>query len=229
MSELDAARLLTGNAKFIRQLPGSSGLVKIKVRTLSFRHCHWWHLNVQSRIDESFTERADEGWDWRKLYLMTKLSTLRYPVYGFAVLGCSNQGGVDEDYLPMGMAIMVRNYPYLNDKSKKSNFLWYLSSLPKSLLADLGFEQYKAVGRGVVDSVLCDAFNSWLLGVVSLHADPAGGDELMNWYGSIGMEQVDADIEIPKPRGFLKKNDGRYFCYVPMQNIEAYRELLEWR
>lgn len=229
MTELDAASLLAGDAKFVRLLPGSSGLIKIKVRPLSFRHCHWWHKNIQSRIDESFADRADEGWDWRKLYILTKVSTLRYPVYGFVVLGRSNPERINEDYSPMGMAIVVRNYPYLNDKSKKSNFLWYLSSLPKALLVDLGFEQYKAVGRGVVDSVLCDAFQNWLLGVVSLHADPAGGDELMNWYRSIGMTQVDKEIEIPKPRGILKKNDGRYFCYAPMHNIETYGELIEWR
>jgi len=221
--------LLAGEAEFITKLPGPSGMLKVKVKPLNFRHCRWWDKNVQCHIDSSFKDRADNGWNWPLIYIMTKLSTLRYPVYGFSILAKSNANSLKEEYLPIGMAIVVRNYPYLNDHEKKSSFLWFLSSLPKSLFANLGLDSYKAVGRGVIDSVLCDAFKNWLLGVVSLHADPAGGDDLLNWYSSIGMEQIDKDIDIPKPRGILKKNDGRYFSYLPTENIKAYMQLLEWR
>lgn len=223
------ADVLSGNAKFIKMLPLSTGFSEVRVSPLTSRHCRWWHEHVQTAIDESNSGRADEGWNWPRLYVTTKLTTVRYAVYGFAILGRTNGGIINERELPLAMALIVRNYPFLNDNRRKSSFLWFLSALPKSLYGQLGLEEHKASGRGAVDAVLCDSFQNWLLGAISLHADPAGGEELLDWYRKIGMHQVEQNIEIPKPRGFITRNDGRYFLYSPPDNLTAYFDLIDWR
>jgi hypothetical protein len=220
---------LSGSARCIGKLPTENGKVEIKIEPLTALHCNWWHKNVQAHIDANGSGRADTGWNWKTWFLCTKLSTSQCPVYGLAVMGQSKSATGEVQYLPMGLTIVVKNYPSFSDNSKKSSYLWFLSALPNSLYQDLGFENYKAVGRAVIDAVLCDTFNNWMLGVVGLHADPAGGENLPDWYRKIGMEQIDPAIAIPKLKGHRRKNDGRFFTYLPKTNLEAYFDHMDWR
>ncbi len=84
----------------------------------------------------------------------------------------------------------------------------------------------KRLGTIALDVAVTHSFNHGGHGRTSLHADPKGGDRLLEWYQGKGMKVLPTDRRIPfGPRRFLRPSDGRYCYYTVKAALEASRGL----
>jgi hypothetical protein len=120
------------------------------------------------------------------------------------------------------MLLLVERYPALHDPQRSSVFVWYLSPAPTSYFVEhLKYPKedsphashLMAIG---MDVAITHSYNCGLSGLVGLHADEGGGNDLMSWYKDAskgGMSLLPKGQ--PLPLGFrrLLGNDGRYFYH----------------
>jgi len=184
---------------FIKRLPtatpGLSALVKIV--PMQFSHAVFWHAHVQPIVDELYTSanslqpaadvRADIGWDWSKYFALMALhnSTTLFPTNGSGIaqgfaLVVEGEEGVD---VPIGLLTMVPRFDTtVRGFRRERTFAWYLSDAPSEFYQILGLEPLKLVAKALLDTSLQAGRMCAMDGEFLLHADPAGGKKLLNFY-----------------------------------------------
>ena len=120
---------------------------------------------------------------------------------------------------PLGMMLMAKDYK-THVTEGNSGFVWYLQSAPKDYLKDvLNIERNEfdiKPGAVLLDTAAVKSLEAGRTDVM-LHADPAGGEGLLGYYGSQKYTQVAQEIEgksisnITGVGALGRENDGRYF------------------
>jgi len=197
---------------------------------MSLEHALFWEARIQPVIDFD-PNRVDQGWNWLLYLPLSKLTgnVLQRSPVGY----CIGIVASEEDYfIPCAMLQLLGRYPALNDHDKTSAFTWFLSTAPKAALLEL--DEYhlsenripKRLGSIALDVAVTHSFNHGDHGRTGLHADPKGGDRLLEWYQERGMTVLPTDRRIPfGPRRFLRPSDGRYCYYTARAALEASRSL----
>ena len=166
-------------------LPASAGegLTAVEVRALELADADEWDTRVRPSLPRG---RPDAGWRWTQLYFLARLPLRR----GLAIRAAE---GV------VGLAVYNTSSHLLTAPGLSAFYIWYLSARPECSV--------KGIGRGLLYSVVREGMLSGAMGRISLHADPAGGDELLSLYRALGLAQVSAEL----PGYKRQPNDGRFF------------------
>ncbi len=187
----------------------------VRVSSMTQQHADYWDEHVQSRIWKSQENRprADAGWRWPLIYYLTRLGNKNR---GFVV-------GIEarDIFQPCVMLLAVEGYPS-PIAGQDSVFVWWLSPAPTDYFTDhLGYEEKRAPGVSHLmavgmDVAITHSYNCRWLGLVWLHADPGGGQALMDWYSNPakgGMSLLPKDEQLPTLVRRRLGNDGRYFYH----------------
>jgi hypothetical protein len=110
---------------------------------------------------------------------------------------------------PIAMLALLQTERWHADHDQDAVFIWYVAAAPREALLSLGGP--RLVGTATLDFALLLSLASSAEGRVWLHADPAGGDTLLDWYRRQGFVTVPRNVRtlpgtIVRPR----MNDGRY-------------------
>jgi len=217
--------------RFVCRAPTKGGgEVELRVAHLTLEHALFWQARVQPVID-SDPERVDQGWNWLLYLPFSKLTgkVLQQSPVGY----CVGIVATDRDYfIPCALLQLLGRYPALNDHDEKCAFTWFLTTAPRAALT--GLDEYhlsedrvpKKLGTIALDVAVTHSLNHGGRGRTGLHADPKGGDRLLDWYQRRGMKVLPTDRQIPfGPRRFLRPSDGRYCYYTVRAALEASRSL----
>ena len=217
--------------RFVCRAPTKSGQdAELRVTRMTFPHVRWWHSHVQPIIDRD-PSRADRDWNWLLYVAFATLSgeLLDRQPSGYTVGIVARKEG---HIIPCALVQLMGNFPALDDHSKQSAFVWFMSTAPDEALTSIA--EYpipknrvpKQLGKIALDVAVTHSLNQRRRGRVGLYADKEGGDSLTDWYRSCGMEQLSADLRLPPvPRRIFKPSDGRYFYFTPDRAIAASRAL----
>jgi len=217
--------------RFVRRAPTrDGGEATLRVTRMERSHVLWWQSHVQAIIDAD-PERVDNGWNWMLYAPFTRLYGVvlaRRPV-GYTV------GLVDDDaarFLPCALILLLGRDVALDDHARRSTFTWFLTTAPEAAL--LTIPEYRLsedtlprrLGTITLDVAITHSLNHLARGRVSLHADPKGGQPLLEWYQTRGMTVLPPDRKLPVgPRRLFAPSDGRYCYYTVSAALAASREL----
>jgi len=144
-------------------------------------------------------------------------------------------GIVDDDaarFLPCALILLLGRDVALDDHARRSTFTWFLTTAPEAAL--LTIPEYRLsedtlprrLGTITLDVAITHSLNHLARGRVSLHADPKGGQPLLEWYQTRGMTVLPPDRKLPVgPRRLFAPSDGRYCYYTVSAALAASREL----
>jgi len=219
--------------RFISRAPNrGGGWVPLRVATLTPEHVLWWQAEIQPVIDRDPT-RADAGWNWLLYAPFTFLAgtAITHAPAGYTV------GIADgDDFVPCALLTLVGRMRALSDKRKRSAFVWFLTTAPEAALRRLerpalGRDDVpKRLGSIALDTAVTHSFNTGRRGLVALHADPAGGEGLLDWYQRQGMAVLSEGKRLPRGfRRLIAPNDGRYCYYTKRAAEKASRRLDDLR
>jgi len=113
--------------------------------------------------------------------------------------------------IPIGMLLQVKNYSekITTGKIRDTAMIWYVQKAPKEYLIKHGINEKEfdiKIAKAIIDVSLTSSLKE--SGNVLLHADPKGGNRLLEFYRQEGFTQM------PKEKGRIssgRANDGRYF------------------
>jgi hypothetical protein len=201
--------------------------IPLSVVPLRRRHLTFWNTRVQPIITTLGPQvRADANWDWQ---ILTAIGALTYPLLqepkAFAVV---YQHPTNKEPIVCALIHLACRFLYLpaaNKRGKKpdSTFVWHCASAPTEALEP--YFSNKAIPKQLaqlcLDIGVTLSIHYGHQGRLCLHADPASPktkdhkDLLMEFYRNppVGMTPLDPGIRIPKLRGWLAPNDGRYFYF----------------
>lgn len=130
--------------------------------------------------------------------------------------------------IPCALVQLMGRYPALDDHSKESAYVWFLSKAPDEALTTVEghpiAEEHvpKRLGTIALDVAVTHSLNHGRQGRLGLYADKGGGQALLDWYRSRGMQLLRADQKLPRtPRRLFKASDGRYCYYPPDRALKA--------
>lgn len=187
--------------------------VPIKVVPMTADYVAFWHQSIQPFINKSTEPRADRHWRWSLLYQITRLMP-RYSGY------CVVAQGLDGVSVPVGMLVVIGDYPWLRNRRHKSSFLWFLAAAPDSAMKALGITDPPSLGRVLVDTGIVDSYRSGHDGRIGLHAAPKGGNRLFDFYRNVcNLLNLPKFFALPLGPASIKQtlvslpvaNDGRFF------------------
>ncbi len=203
------------------------GWIPLSVVPLRRRHIRFWDRHIQPIIAKLGPQvRADANWDW---HLLTSLGTLTIPLFqdpkAFAIIYHHPTTKEPIVCALINLACKFLYLPAAHQRGKKpdSTFVWHCASAPAEAL-----EPYfpnkttpKQLSQLCLDIGVTLSIHYGHQGRLCLHADPASPktldqkDLLMEFYKNppVGMTPLDPGIRIPKLRGWLAPNDGRYFYF----------------
>jgi hypothetical protein len=229
---------------FIQRLPmATPGLsAAVKVVPMQYEHAVFWHAHVQPIIDGQYTRaggsniagniRADVGWDWTRNFALMALNNLALfsanwagRAQGYALL-IDDAGESD---IPIGMLTMVPQFDTtVHGVSRDRTFTWYLSDAPSELYDALNVVPLKLVAKALLDTSIIAALIGGLDGESLLHADPAGGTRLLDFYEkSCKMTPVPrSNVRISKLRS---GNTGGYFLFEPQDSLNFTNQFSPYR
>lgn len=220
---------VNGGITFIRRVPSTekNSYIEIRVATLTMNLARWWDKNVQKSIDKDIN-RTDAGWNWPVIFSFTNAvaSVLGQEPLGY-VLGIKLKK--INLFIPCALVQLVENYPALNNHEKSSIFVWFMTTAPSDVLRDIlkNIENKygkiglpKQLGQASLDIAVTQSFNKLLAGLVGLHADPSGGEDLAQWYQKNRLKNLDNNATLPFGMRRIKGNDGRYYYYTTENAIE---------
>lgn len=214
---------------FVKTAPTKSGEpIPLHISKMTIQHVKWWHSNVQPVIDER-SDRADRHWNW---ILIAAASTVSGKFLARKPVGVTVGIEKGEHFIPVVLIQLIGKFPYFINHKKKSVFVWYLSVAPDDALLNLTEVSIdanripKRMGSIALDIAVTYSANHFRKGRTSLHASIEGGEKLLNWYASRGMNiyPENEKLHFGFRRLFLP-SDGRY-CYFTEQG--ASKELNEF-
>jgi hypothetical protein len=200
--------------------------IDIKIDFMSLAHAVYWDRIIQPDIFASVASgapnrpRADRYWSWtviRQLFpLAQRIKQRRCRALTIFV---RNAGG---KAVPAGMMLFIERYPWpsfpspspaLTRPAFESVFTWFISAAPTRTLVRLGVPDPPALGRTLVDAALVTSKALGLEGRMWLHAAPAGGSHLIDFYGRIcGLQRFPVNFALPN----RQVSDGRHFFAMNM-------------
>lgn len=223
---------LHGLFDYVALLPTVGGVpLKVQFAHLYPERAEWWHENVQKVIDDTpgLSKRADVGWRWPRILPQARWTEALGQQPRMFEMAVAPGQGFDE--VPLALAAMVMHYPGLPD-GHKMPFLWYLADAPHEALVDYlpADRMPKRIAGSALDAAVLRSFRNGNMGRLTLHAAPAGGQALVNWYLSCGLERFPPEPAYPAiGRHLAIRNDGRYFYYDVLRacnfsgKFDAYR------
>lgn len=116
-------------------------------------------------------------------------------------------------YLVAEVASLIERYPWpISGVVAQSTFTWFIASAPSESLRSRGVPDPPSLGRIMVDTALVTSKALGLEGRMWLHAAPAGGAALTQFYGRIcQMDSLLVGSRLPNG----KISDGRHFYTAP--------------
>jgi len=175
---------------------------------MSFIHVNDWHSIIQPLIDSNYQPwssgaahsnvRADVGWDWAHILALTQVHNVGAnvpgsqsgPAFALAIV-LNDQTGIE---VPIGMLTVVPRFQStVFGNARQRTFTWYLADAPGEFYAALDMPPVLAVARALLDCAIHSGLESGMDGSMLLHADPAGGPKLPEFYGAkCGMQRLNA-------------------------------------
>ena len=222
-------RRFTG-LSYVDRAPTRDGrTVPLGVTRLLPEHVVWWQTNVQPVVDRDPT-RADNGWNWLLYAPFTFVAgtAIAHAPAGYAVELVT--GEEEGDRVPCALVLLVGRMRALDQRRKRSAFVWFLTTAPEAALrrlpeTTLGRNDVpKRMGGIALDVAVTHSFNTGNRGRVGLHAAEEGGEALLAWYEKQGMARLPPHK--PLPRGFRRvvaPSDGRYCYFTPRTALAASR------
>jgi hypothetical protein len=183
-------------------------LVRTRVTDMNAGDAAWWDARVQPTIALT-AGRADRLWFWTALLPALVLSQFfkGRQCRPLVIWAYAENGRL----VRAAMSLLIERYPRLDVASQGfAHYLWFLSSAPTSILAQLGVVDPPSLGRVSVDTSMVLSENDSLSGRIGLHAAPSGGGRLLNFYATdCRLLQLPPDAALP--RAVRRANDGRFF------------------
>lgn len=200
---------------------------------MTWDHVDLWHYHVQPIIEAEYIKaeattsgvdpkagvRADVGWNWHYYFWLAKRWNTVRPTARFAqraVAWCLVVLGEDGRQLPIGLLTAVPAYasPYLEDNTELG-FVWYLSDAPAEHYLQRGMPRVSGVASALLDIAIQTRLDLIGNAAIFLHADPAGGEKLLTFYGDkCGMTRLWHDKRISSVRSVKA---GEYFAMTHVQ------------
>ncbi|CKH85608.1 Uncharacterised protein [Achromobacter xylosoxidans] len=188
-----------------------------------------WHGLVQPVIQNNYVSststasgrvRADWAWNWPRLRARAGLYNLLGSVarWGYVRSLCVVVDGPMHKAVPIGMLAAVPNLETTAfGVTEGRAFTWYLADAPKELYTGvLGMPVLQDVARVLIDCSIQLALDGGYKGSLILHASPAGGTRLQQFYRSLGMQQLPSGAGAVTPLRFLHSTD-EYFLFDDVQ------------
>lgn len=213
---------------FLRALPSATvGTIEIAVtesRPQNVRaHCAAWAKKVHWPYIAGVASRSDRDWgpDWHFRIPGAFLAgrTLRRSRM-FRLVSVHTRS-------PIGIILLLESERWVADQNRPAVFVWYCSGAPDAYLTYHGHP--KMVHRAVLDIAVTVSLNGPADGQLWLHAEPKGGQALLDWYAGRGLLPLAASLDLPQPIIGSRVNDGRYFCLDATAARRYSASLDSWR
>ncbi len=230
---------------FVRRTVNKAGTwTPLEVVSLHPSHLHFWSKHIQPFIDLlGSKQRTDAGWNWHTITSFCRLTALLHQQpKAFAI---TYRHPDLKTTIVCALIQLVRRFPYLPDyafptsPTRKSGFLWLCAAAPMQALRPFFVDTImpKRLSQLCIDIAVTCAINDGHDGRLCLHADQKAPknelkqDILLEFYQQkdVNMIPLDSQVKIPRLRGFIAANDGRYFYFDPeratifTQQFESYR------
>ena len=209
--------------RFVRRLPcrehqGDS--IRVAVHDIQpnqpdMERCFRWHEDVQPKIAAD-AARPDRRWNWAVMIpaLLFAGARRRRPKLLQIVVGAEE--------VPAAMVAMLEEERW-PEGGLPAAYLWYVSTAPRHCVrvrTEAGrVGSPTMVGMAAIDAALTISVSGISGGRLWLHADPAGGPELLSWYGlDACATRIPAETFPNLPGDVVRgdrRNDGRYFAFTP--------------
>jgi len=179
-----------------------------------------WMTSVHDPYISGMAERADSTWRWNRIAkIVFGVGALRKP----RMLQLCARGS----NFPLGMVAILENERWPGDPRKPAVFVWYLSAAPPRAVMDQGGQ--KALTAATLDIAVTISLNGPAEGRLWLHAAPAGGETLMDYYLKRGLEPIPRNAIIPGSMIAPRDNDGRYFKLTEESAITLSQKMEKYR
>ena len=217
----------------VNKAPDKEGdLIPIVISEMTIQHAKWWQSQIQPVIDDN-PDRADQYWKW---IIISASSKLAGKVFSKRPAGYAVGFDLDGNFIPCGLIQLIGKFPYLVDRNKKSVFVWFLAVAPKESLTSLKDVNIssdkipKRIGSILLDIAVTHSFNIRNKGRAALHASNEGGEKLLQWYSSRGMEIYPKGEKLHFGiRRLIKPSDGRYCYFTEDGAIKEIKEFAPYR
>ncbi|MCX2901080.1 hypothetical protein [Pseudomonas mandelii] len=183
-----------------------TGYARIEFLPMTAAHATWWHQNVQSIINTKYRAlsdstpknahkkvRTDIDWDWELWHWLLSVhnfghaSAIKSPAMGLTLAAINEEGFA----VPIGMMTLVPRYLCNSDKIGEKTYLWFLASAPSTTYDDwLDGKALDGVGSALIDAAIQESYKVKADGAVLLHADPDGGQYLLDTYKGLGFTSL---------------------------------------
>ncbi len=211
----------------IRSLPLANGLsIGIAFQRInSVGVLNTWQRDIQHCI--AALGRPDSGWNWRNISRMAAVIGIRQSPSIFALM----VSGATTAY-PSALVCLLEDTVYPMDPDFGAVYVYYMSAAPEACLTAIARrdEIPKLGGQALIDLAIQRSLARGHDGRVWLHAAPAGGQGLFDWYrNACGMQLVPGNVTLPGMRRFATGNDGRYFYHDDRSAQHALARLSQYR
>ncbi len=185
------------------------GEVAIHWEAMTTKHVENWQKNIQPSIAED-DGRPDRKWNWFVFFVGLQMFynlQQKKPKFLTAFVRLPNGNAV-----PVGMLMMLINYPRIDGLDGGSVFTSYLTSAPESVLRQFGVKNCPKIGRALVDCGIVTSYQAGKNGHTWLHCTPLGKDWLVNFYkDKCKLYRFSKQKALPVKNLIVKDNDGRHF------------------
>lgn len=188
--------------------PGG-GEVAVYWKKMTGDHASDWQKKIQPTIAND-ARRADRNWRWSQIYVgLQVFSSIRQHKPEFLTALVRLPNGIE---IPVGMLMMLTEYPRIDGEIGGTVFTWFLTSAPKSILRTLGVEKCPNLGRALVDCGIVKSYRVGKGGHTWLHCALRGKEFLFNFYKEkCKLHRFPMDKSLPVKNPLVRGNDGRHF------------------
>lgn len=195
---------------------------------MTFELARFWTTKVQpviknnyhpaSQRDDNFT-RADTQWDWRTWLVLSWVQTIF-----FSDVKADSKSGISKarclvvkselgKIAPIGMLIYVPKFGCtVGEKFEHRNFIWFFSDIPKEASRQLfKINRFRLIPRLLLHTAVTDRTDTNNSNEAILHADPNGGERLINKY--MVNYKMTRLVDQKKPISRSRRRDLKNYLY----------------
>jgi antirestriction protein ArdC/phage/plasmid primase-like uncharacterized protein len=127
-----------------------------------------------------------------------------------------------KDGVPVAMMLYAKEFreQVTTGVPQPTGFIWYVQKAPKEYLEKNNITEKKfdvKIATAILDTAVTLSLNGLPGGNVLLHADPKGGDFLLDFYSKQGFKKI--PLEAGERISVTRANDGRYFHMTPRDSL----------
>ena len=127
-----------------------------------------------------------------------------------------------KDGVPVAMMLYGKEFreQVTTGVPQPTGFIWYVQKAPKEYLEKNNITEKEfdvKIATAILDTAVTLSLNGLPGGNVLLHADPKGGDFLLDFYSKQGFKQI--PLEAGERISVTRANDGRYFHMTPRDSL----------